>query len=749
VPISNILSSLHFPKKRLEIFYTLLIIVVAAIPPFLILQQRWFTHPPDYDINKYSYGFCTFQLLCRSTISSSTLILFFICSASLILLFMLSRRYLNDSSFLRDTIIPSHDTCKKLDSRRLLMSRIFFLASGLGFIYVVASNIVRHKLPWWDLIVVIILYFSGWIIHELHIPRVNMNMLSNIIGIALLISELLLLVIAISSVVHQSNNYILPMLLIILLLAISFYFFPKLRYITLILCLGIVLFSINIDAWQTSFIGDEYPQFETARSIAEGHNFSAFASNIFNAEGKYKTTPVIASYIQAFFLKLFGADGFGWRISNVLLCTMGIGLLYYFYKVFLSEPLALAAAALLACSGYLISFSKIGYANLQAFFILSVVLAAVIWAVRSNRFIAFVVLGLSMGFAFYSFPAALYTLPIPILLLFIYHPPFTKASILRWGTMMISMGILIYPLFLQPNYWASNIPGTFLDHTLFPNSLGGYLDHFSSNAFNAYFSFLYVQQDTHYVSISYVDPLTGFLILLGISYALTFIRNSRFIVFSFISFFVVLLLAGISHGYLVPPTTRMFLLLPWWVLFAVLGLQYLLGRIRNFLPASSHLPVLFLLGIITITVILNIYQAFNISYRSFSDNQNIGSYFIKTAKETENNQPGIIKNYIVLMDNSKDAGDFILFKTVYPEYFHSSTIQEVVLESPILSEDMLAKLTSPNTIVFLYQISNPDWVEIIESELKERGRNSCYYTYRNKEILFFLYSSSEFVNACR
>jgi 4-amino-4-deoxy-L-arabinose transferase-like glycosyltransferase len=644
---------------------------------------------------------------------------------------------------------PCPNIYEKPDRRRLLISRLCFLASGLGFIFVVVSNGVRGRLPGLDLVLVIILYFSGWIIHEPHFLRANMNLLSDVIGTALLISEMLLLVITISSVVHHSNNYILPILLLIPLLAISVYFFPKVRRITIILFLGMVLFSINIDAWQTSYIGDEYSQFELSYSIAEEKDINILAADLFNAEGNYKTTPMMASYLQAFFLKVFGADGFGWRISNALLCTLGIGLLYLFYKTFLGDPLALSAAALLVCSEYLISFGKIGYANLQAFFILSVLLTAAIWAARSTRFIAFVILGISMGFAFYLFPAALYTLPIPILLLFIYRPPFTKASILRWGTMMISMGILIYPLFLQPNYWALKIPGTFLDNTLFPNSIGGYLDHFSSNALYALFSFLYVQQDTHFVSISYVDPLTGFLILLGISYALLFIRKSRFIVFSLLSFLIILLLAGVSHGYLVPPTTRMFLLLPWWVLFAVLGLEYLLGRIRSYFTASSHLPVLFLVGILTITVILNVYQAFVISYGSFSDNQNIGSYFIKTAEESEKYQPGIIKNYIVLMDNSKDVGEFILFKTVYPEYFHSSTIQEVVMESPILSEDILTRLTSPNTIIFLYHISNPDWIEIIESEIKERGKNSCYYTYRNKEILFFLYSSSEFINACR
>jgi uncharacterized membrane protein len=748
VSISEFLSSLHFPKKFSEVFITLLIIASAAIPPLVILQQRWFTPLLDYDINKLSYGFCAIQLLCRSTISSSILILFVICSASLCLLFILSRRYFNSSSFLHDIEKPNPNIYEKPDRRRLMISRLLLMASGLGFIFVVVSNGVRNTLPGLDLIFVIVLYLFGWIIHEPYFPRANLNLLSNVAGIALLISEMLLLVIIISSMVHHSNNYILPFLILIPLWAISIYYFPKFRYITIILCLGIVLLSLNINAWQTSYIGDEYPLFETAQSIAGGNNTGEFALNIFNAEGKYRVTPMIASYIQAFFMKLFGVDGFGWRISNVLLCTLGFGLLYLFYRVFLGETLALVAAALLACSEYLISFSKIGYANLHSFFILSVVLAAAIWAVRSNRFIAFVILGISMGFAFYSFPAALYILPIPILFLIIYNPPFTKASILRWGTMIVSMGILIYPLFLQPNYWASKISGTFFDNTLFPNTFSGYLDHFSSNAFNAIYSFLYVQQDTHYVSISYVDPLTGFLILLGIFYSLLLIRKSRFIVFSLLSFMITLLLAGVSHGYLVPPTTRMFLLLPWWVLFAVLGLQYLLDRLRSFTHASSHILGFFLVGVLTITATLNIYQAFVISYESFSDNQNIGSYFVKTAAESEKYQPGIIKNYIVLMDNSKDVGEFIFFKTVYPEYFHSSTIQEVVLESPDLSEDMLDRLTSPDTIVFLYHISNPDWIETIESELTEIGRSACYYTYRRKEILFFFYSSSEFMNAC-
>lgn len=749
LPISSSILDKYIPKKWWEFVTTLLIIALAAIPPLLIIQQRWFHSPIDYDVNQYGYGLCSIQLFCRSTIASSALLLFIICSVSLILLFMLSRRRIY-SSFPPDEFNTTNQLLVDMpDQHQLFLFHFCIIVSGLGFIFIEVSYWLRNRLPNWDLIVVIFIYLLGWLFHEPKYSGMNIKSIVNLSGIALVIAEIILLAITIFYLFHHSRMYLLSIITFILVLAILIRFYPKLRYITLILCMGIVLFSVNIDSWQTSYIKDEYPQFDLALSIVNGKDISTIANNIFSAEGNYHTTPMMATDIQVFFMEIFGADGFGWRISNPILCTLAIGLLYYFYYTFLGEPLALAAATLLACSEYIMSFSKIGYSNLQAFFILSLVLTAAVWALKSNRFFAFIVLGLFMGLSFYLFPAALYTLPIPILLLLVFFPPITKAAIKRWAAILSSIGIIIFPLFLQPVYWVTKIPGTFLDHTLYPNTFGGYVDHFSSNAFNAYLSFLYIQQNTHFVSISYVDPLTGLLFLLGISYSLLFFRKSRFMLFSLISFIMMLLLVGVSHGYLVPPTTRMFLLLPWWVLFAAFGLKYLLGQIQHLINPSSSLSFLFLACILIFVALMNIYQSLVVSYTMFSDMQTVEPNFVKTAAEIEKTQPGIIKNYIILMDNTKETGEFIRFKSVYPEYFQSSTVQEVMIDSPVLSNDILTKLTNSNTIVFIDLLSNPSWREIVESALMKSGRKPCEYTNHGKRKLLYLYSSLEFIDVCR
>src|SRR6185369_11492468 len=103
-----------------------------------------------------------------------------------------------------------------------------------------------------------------------------------------------------------------------------------------------------------------------------------------------------------------------------------------------------------------------GYNNLQAFFALGLVLAALAHSLKSMKLAAFAFLGLAMGFCFYVYPAALYVIPLPLLGLLIYLPALTRDSIKRWGWMILSVLLVIYPLFVQPKYWQEKLPGTFL-----------------------------------------------------------------------------------------------------------------------------------------------------------------------------------------------------------------------------------------------------------------------------------------------
>ena len=90
------------------------------------------------------------------------------------------------------------------------------------------------------------------------------------------------------------------------------------------------------------------------------------------------------------------------------------------------------AAFLMGVSHYIISFGRIGYGIMPALFAEMLVLTTAAWAIRSKRLLAYAAMGLAMGFAFYVYPAALYTLPLPLLLLLIYATP-TNRKVLVVG----------------------------------------------------------------------------------------------------------------------------------------------------------------------------------------------------------------------------------------------------------------------------------------------------------------------------
>ncbi len=172
--------------------------------------------------------------------------------------------------------------------------------------------------------------------------------------------------------------------------------------------LAIVLYTININSWAFSVIGDDFAFFNHALRILELEKPLQIVARIFDGQAVYSTHPYLSSSLQALSMALFGSDNFGWRFSNLFLAALSIGLFFLFFKRFLNSPIAIVTAILLAGSSYLMTFGKIGYNNLQALFTLALGLWAAAWAVQSNRPLAYVATGLSIGLCFYVYPAALY-----------------------------------------------------------------------------------------------------------------------------------------------------------------------------------------------------------------------------------------------------------------------------------------------------------------------------------------------------
>jgi len=347
-----------------------------------------------------------------------------------------------------------------------------------------------------------------------------------------------------------------------------------------VVSLAVVVYLIGIGSWRYAVIGDEYSFYSVARSIVEDQSIFQVGNNLFNGQAVYGAHPYFSSLLQAISMLLLGTANFGWRFSSLYLCALSAGFFYFFFKTFLSQRVAFVAAALLAVSHYLINFSKIGYNNLQALFMMSVALWMAGRALSSQRPVAFNLLGMAMGACLYVYPAALYALPLPVLLMLFYMPPTSRAALRRWSMMIASFSLTMLPLLFQPGYWQAKIAGTIFYNPDIIGSTAESLFHVGSNLLYTLFSFVYIPEESHFVVSSYVDPLTAIFLPIGLALILRWLRKERFAAFAAVAFIIEALLIGVSHDRPYPTATRMFMLLPWMALFGALGLCWVVDRAR-------------------------------------------------------------------------------------------------------------------------------------------------------------------------
>ena len=175
-----------------------------------------------------------------------------------------------------------------------------------------------------------------------------------------------------------------------------------------LMLLAFVLYSLQLNAWHFSVVGDEMVFRGSAVEIAQDKSLDQILARLFNGTAVYGTHPYLSSVLLAPPLKIFDTLGFGWRMGSIYPSAFAVFLLYGFFGIFTKHRVAFAAAFLLAVSHYLMTFSRIGYNNTQALLAMAVLFLSAAWAVKFQSRIAFVVTGLALAFCFYVFPAAIY-----------------------------------------------------------------------------------------------------------------------------------------------------------------------------------------------------------------------------------------------------------------------------------------------------------------------------------------------------
>jgi hypothetical protein len=695
------------------------VIILATIPSVLVVRDRWLN---IIDVRiPLSEDWCKLPLLCNMQLPRYFLFggVCLLAAGLLVALFPLGREIFQN---LRTEFLPTDDG---IPNRQIQISRFLLWASLLGFLAVAALSVMERRRPGWELALVAAMYIAGWLLQDISLSRVGKFLRDNQ---AWLVACLLVhLALVVTLAVYFSAPGYTPLALAGLVLAAIYLFRHRQRVpaIYWIFNLGLILFSININAWWVSVAGDEYGFYVSARYLVEKADLVTVASRLFDEMGVYGQNTYLASIVQSLFMRVFGTLSFGWRFSNVYLAALSIPFFYFFFKVFLTRRVALGACFFLAVSEYLINFSKIGYVSLQSLFALSISLAAAAWAVRSGRMAAFAVAGAVLAMDFYSFGIALVGIPLAVLLMLWFVPPLTRLAGRRWAVFAAGFGILCFPLLFQPEFWRTGFGFTVFGSFAKEPPSSGLLQEFFNRIMTSWFSYLYVPNESHFVAVSFVDWMTAILVGIGFFAVLYKARRNRFAAFFLVGWGLLLAIAGVLGSPTLPSTTRMFVLLPWWAAAAAFGLQWILDRIPSGTRPGMRVRDFALAGILLAVVGINLYQATVVAYARWIDRQAFEAYVLRLAGHTRNPSSGAPDEFVFATYSSWALEPFILFQQLYPRDWIGLNVEKVIVDGSQLPESAVPSAADSKSIVIVIPTLPEEWQNGLRTSLEALGYHWC------------------------
>jgi hypothetical protein len=743
---SLVKAPLDLRDKIKPLISIVLLILLAVIPSALVFYDRWLGRMKISSWMDEAWRWSSFAA--RSGLPAY-FVLAIPCSLVLLFLVMVWR---NDSPPETQSFAPTGEVDSRniISSEQLQRSKIMFILGALMYLAGLSLSWKLNPLASFGTLIGIIFFIVGWLLREIPWESFSRFLKQNGDWILSFVFFHLASILFLADIARDSPARWIYAIMLGLSIVNIWRYIRRIPAILWIFSLAVTLFVWNINDWSFAVIGDDFGFYMLAQDIDQLFSTSEVIARLFSAEGVYGSHPFFSSVIQAVTMKIFGTDSFGWRFSSLYLSAISILFFYYFFRTFQTRRTALLAMALLATSSYIMTFGKVGYNNLQALFAMSLGLACGAWVIKSKRNMAFAALGGALAFCLYVYPAALYAIPLPIVLLLFYAPPRKRSDFVQWGIMVLSFGLIALPLLLQPIYLSSKLPGLFINNPEIYEEDGGLITHFLANFLDAFYSFIYIPQETHFVVVSYVDPLSGAFALLGLAFAIKWSRKNRFFTFIIFCFLILLILVGATHDRRYPPTTRMFMLLPWLAYFAAIGLEWAIDHILA-LEIINWSKASFFALVIACVIGLNVYQAYSISKIRSTGSQSPEVMFVRLMQKLRkiDAQTAVPKTFLFLTEKSWGIEGYFWLLKAYEIPTWRVQMVRLPLQAPILPESSRDLMLDRNTFIIIQPDMDSEWEERLAAQLDKLGKKSCEIReYTNRNLRFVLWYSPDFEELC-
>lgn len=413
---------------------------------------------------------------------------------------------------------------------------------------------------------------------------------------------------------------------------LQYIFFSRPEYIILFCTtfISLIYYSLGVNSWKFSFVGDEWPFYNLAIHISEKN----FFLNPLSFEGVYSQNSVLSSFYQALFIKIFGYTNFAWRLSNIILIVPITLFFFLWLQKNFNTYTALISTLLLQASFYLANFLKTGKNMPQALalFIICLYISTLFSNNPTKR--NGLILGLLLGISFYIYIGPLFPLIIWPYFIPIFKKPkkqvFYAVLFLIIGYLMLFLPTIQNGISLNGPVGKTILYKEYSDNRqIFVNIYHNFL------LFYKNFELIYNQ----FVSGPYLDFVTRLFAAIGTCIVLAGIRKKNFmlLILTYISTAVII---AITSPYNYTPTTRGIFFLPFGFVFAGIAVTRLLK--------TKQLAIT---GIILIIIfILNMYQS-QIGVFKTSGYSETG-LIMKTIQEAKENK---VKKKVLLLlskDNS-------------------------------------------------------------------------------------------------
>lgn len=377
----------------------------------------------------------------------------------------------------------------------------------------------------------------------------------------------------------------------------------------------IVLNARDATDWYYSVIGDEYLFYEHAERLFDEPSLI----RMFSQNGVYHTHSVMVTVYQALVMAVFGWDHFGWVFSSILCVVITIPAVYISGRL-LSEGrvAAVVAVAILSFSHYLFAFSHIGYDTLTSLPTTAWTVALFLLGSKKRSWGLLLAAGILAGFNMYAFSSA--RVILPVIGLFVLISVRNRQSLINLWPMALGFVLSVAPTLLsnQDDLLSGSLISRMLNEVV-----GGYsegitgdpLQRIRSNLYPNLLAFNFSSHNSHFVSGSLLDVISGGLAMLGIGLALGRLKEQRMQLL-LIWLILTVTAAAVLSPYPHVPVTRLHIVLLPLALLAGLSVSNLAGLTGSIDISNNTRKVAIAGGLVALSLavlLLNVRQFWTVT----------------------------------------------------------------------------------------------------------------------------------------